>query len=143
MHYFLFVRAKYVLVFMLLTLLFTVQFAIAQTTTVTGKVTDQVGGAPLANVSVVVKGTTTGVTTGADGGFSIAVPNRNAVLVFSYVGYGNQEMPVGNNTSINVQMAAGATQLNDVVVVGYGSQKKATLTGAVSSVKGSEINKSP
>src|SRR4051812_2968571 len=131
MHYFLFARAKNVIALMLLTLFFAVQFAYAQTATVTGKVTDQSGGNPLANVSVIVKGTTAGVTTGSDGGFSIAVPNRNAVLVFSYVGYGNQEIPVGNNTSINVQMAAGASQLNDVVVVGYGTQRKATLTGAV------------
>src|SRR5206468_8197577 len=138
-----FARAKNVIVLMLLTLLFAVQFAYAQSTTVTGKVTEQTSGTPLANVNVLVKGTTTGVTTGPDGGFSIAVTGKNPVLVFSYVGFGNQEITVGNNTSINVQMSAGATQLNDVVVIGYGTQKKATLTGAVSSIKGAEVNKSP
>src|SRR5436309_2043746 len=115
MHYFLFVRAKNVIAFMLLTLLFAVQFAYAQTTTVTGKVTDQSSGAPLGNVTVLVKGTSNGTTTGNDGGFSIAIPNRNAVLVFSYIGYGSREVPVGNNTSLNVQMSAGASQLGDVV----------------------------
>jgi TonB-linked SusC/RagA family outer membrane protein len=143
MHYFLFARAKNVTVLTLLTLLFAVHGAYAQTATVTGKVTDQTGNTPLSNVSVLVKGTTNGTTTGADGNFSIAIPSKNAILVFSYIGYGTQEIPVGNNNSINVQMVSNASQLGDVVVVGYGTQKKVTVTGAVSQVKGSELQKSP
>ena len=143
MRYFLLFRVKYVIASMLFMLLFAVQVTYAQKTTVTGQVTDQLGGAPLANVSVVVKGTTNGVTTGTDGNFSIAVPNKNAVLVFTYVGYNVKEITVGNNTNINVQMSSSTTQLNDVVVVGYGTQKKVTVTGAVAQVKGSELEKSP
>src|SRR4051812_32969520 len=143
MHYFLLFRVKYVIASMLFMLLFAVQVTYAQKATVTGQVTDQLGGGPLANVSVIVKGTTNGVTTGTDGNFSIAVPNKNAVLVFTYVGYNVKEITVGNNTNINVQMSSSTTQFNDVMVVGYATQKKVTVTGAVSQVKGSELQKSP
>ena len=83
-----------------------------------------------------VKGTNKGVTTDLNGNFSITVPDDNAVLVISYVGYKTQEIPVGSQTNLTVALAAGSEQLTDVVVVGYGTQKKVTVTGAVSAVKG-------
>ena len=115
----------------------------AQSITVKGKVTD--GKAePMANASVLVKGTTTGVTTGGNGEFSINVPNTRSVLVISAVGHQTKEITVGNQTSIDVVLLAGeSSELDAVVVVGYGTQKKVTVTGAVAQVKGSELEKSP
>lgn len=107
-----------------------------------GTVTDDKG-APLSNVSVVVKGTTRGVTTGPNGVFTINVPSSKSVLVISYIGYQSQEISVGDQTNVSVNLKASAEQLTDVVVVGYGTQRKATLTGSVSSVKGAELLKSP
>ncbi|GAB3539383.1 TonB-dependent receptor [Pontibacter brevis] len=104
--------------------------------TVTGRVTDE-SGVGLPGVTVVVKGTTRGTATGADGNFTIAVPSTNATLVFSYIGYSTQEIQVGNRTAINVTMGVDAKALEEVVIVGYGTQRKEDLSGAVSSV-GSE-----
>src|SRR4051794_15269243 len=87
---------------LLLMLLFAVHITYAQTTTVTGKVTDQSTGNPLPNVTVLVKGTSKGATSGVDGSFSIAAAGKDAVLVFSYVGYREQEITVGDNSTINV-----------------------------------------
>jgi len=109
---------------------------------VTGKVTDEKS-SPLSNVSIVVKGTSKGVTSDLNGNFSITVPDNNAVLVVSYVGYKTKEVPVGGQTNLTVTLAASSEQLTDVVVVGYGTQKKVTVTGAVSAVKGAELVKSP
>jgi TonB-linked SusC/RagA family outer membrane protein len=114
----------------------------AQGRQVKGQVTDDKK-APLPNVSVLVKGTRVGVTTDANGAFSIQVPSNNSILVISYVGFQDQEITVGDKTSITVSLIPGSSQLSDVVVVGYGTAKKATLTGAISSIKGSEITKSP
>ncbi len=125
---------------MLLLLLMAVQVTFAQKMEVTGKVTDEKS-EPLSNVSVLVKGTSTGVNTGADGSFSISVPNANAVLVFSYVGLRTQEVTVGTNRTLNIQMSSSATQLNDVIVVGYGTQRKKETTAAVTSVSAEQFNK--
>lgn len=100
-------------------------------------------GLPTANASVTLKGAKTGVTTDANGAFSIDVPNQKSVLIFSSTGFETKEAAVGNKTSINISLIQSNAQLNEVIVVGYGSQKKATLTGAISSIKGSEIIKSP
>ena len=109
---------------------------------VSGKITDDKGAA-LANVSVVIKGTTQGTTTNATGDFTLTVPNNKAVLVISYVGFQTKEITVGSQSQINVSMSTDAGQLSDVVVVGYGTQKKVTVTGAVATVKGAELQKSP
>lgn len=109
---------------------------------VTGTVTDDKG-APLAAVSVMLKGTKKGTTTDQNGVFSITVPDANAVLVLSFVGYASQEITVGEQALITVKMAQGAEQLSDVVVVGYGTQKRVTVTGSVATVKGSELAKTP
>ena len=102
-------------------------------TVITGTVHDAKGAA-LPGVNILLKGTATGTATDKDGLFRILVPNANAVLVFSFVGYSNQELTVGSQTQLSVTMTEINRQLTDVVVVGYGIQKKVNLTGAVSSV---------
>lgn len=115
--------------------------AFAQNKTVRGKVTDEQGN-PVVGASVLQKGTTNGVVTSVTGEYSLTVPD-NATLVFSSVGFTDQEMPVGANSTINLQLKALAQSLSDVVVVGYGTQKKVTVTGAVAQVKGSDLEKVP
>jgi len=112
-----------------------------QNKTVRGKVTDEQG-KPVPDVSVLQKGTSNGTITSATGDFSLSVPD-NAILVFTSVGFGDQEMAIGDNSTINVQLKSLAQYLTDVVVVGYGTQKKVTVTGAVTSVKGENLVKSP
>lgn len=110
---------------------------------ISGQVTDEKG-QTLPGVSVALKGTSTGVVTDINGKFSINVPNASSgTLVFSYIGYNKQEIILNGQTTINVQLQADSKSLNEVVVVGYGTQKKATLTGSISQVKGSELVKSP
>ncbi|TRX37786.1 SusC/RagA family TonB-linked outer membrane protein [Flavobacterium restrictum] len=101
--------------------------------TITGVVTSATDAMPLPGVNVAVKGTKTVVVTGLDGDYAIKA-NSNDVLVFSYVGTANQELTVGTKTIINVALKDDQNQLNEVVVVGYGTQKKADLTGSVSVV---------
>ena len=109
---------------------------------VTGIVKDE-NGNPASNASVTVKGSTTGVTTDANGAFTIDVPNQKSVLVISYLGYQTKEAVIGNKTNFAIDLVVAANQLNEVIVVGYGSQKKATLTGSVSTIKGTDVVKSP
>ncbi|SDE12678.1 SusC/RagA family TonB-linked outer membrane protein [Niabella drilacis] len=111
--------------------------------TITGKVTDEAG-TPIDGVSVLLKGSNTGVVTDAQGVFSIKVPNSGGTLVISHVGYQEQEVIIGSQATISVMLRSSATeQLTDVVVVGYGKQKKVTVTGAVTQVKGAVLEKSP
>lgn len=110
--------------------------------TITGKVIDE-RGTGLPGVSVVVKGTTQGATTDGEGAFRLAVPNANSVLVFSFVGYLRQEVTVGSQTSLNVTLVPDDQTLNEVVVVGYGSQLKKEITGAVQTVSAQEIKDLP
>lgn len=109
---------------------------------VTGRVTAE-NGAGLANVSVTVKGTNTGTTTDADGNYSISAPDGSATLVFSYVGYTAQEVPIGGRTEINVSLTPSAAQMEQVVVVGYGTQRRRDVTGSVASVRGAELARQP
>lgn len=108
--------------------------------TVTGKVVSK--DTALSGVSVTVKGSQAGTTTAADGSYSIKVP-ANGTLIFSYINYGRKEIEVNNNTTINVELTALDVMLTDVVVVGYNTQRKATVTGSISTVKGADIVKSP
>jgi TonB-linked SusC/RagA family outer membrane protein len=107
-----------------------------------GKVTDETGSG-LPGVTVTEKGTTNGGITDVNGQFSVNVKGDAAVLVFSFVGYAGIEEVVGNRSIINVTLTPDISSLNEVVVVGYGTQKKETITGSVASVKGSELVKSP
>jgi TonB-linked SusC/RagA family outer membrane protein len=113
----------------------------ARQAVITGTVRDEAGN-PLPGVSVIVKGTTTGAITDAQGKYSINAPD-NAILVFTYIGYTKMELPVGGKTLLNIQLTPDQTSLNELIVVGYGTQKKETVTGSISQVKGTELVKSP
>lgn len=118
----------------------TYMLAFAQQRTMTGTVVDDLG-QPLIGVSILEKGTTNGVITDMDGNFSLKLTSENPTLVFSYIGYKTQEVPVGGKTTLNVTMSEDAEQLDEVVVVGYGVQKKSSMTASVSSVSSKEIVK--
>ncbi|MBE9460722.1 SusC/RagA family TonB-linked outer membrane protein [Dyadobacter subterraneus] len=115
--------------------------AFAQST-VKGKVKDDLGQG-LPGVSVVVKGTTAGSVTDIEGNYTVSVPGGNATLVFSFIGYLTQEIALNNKSSLDVTLVTDVKSLNEVVVVGYGTAKKATLTGSVTAVKGTELEKAP
>jgi iron complex outermembrane receptor protein len=113
----------------------------AQQKTITGKIVDQESGQPLAGVTVSVKGTKTAVVTNNDGTFTIAVPSDQSVLDVSYVGYTPQQITVGGQSSLNLSMIAADKRLGEVVVVGYGTQRKRDVTGSVTSLKPEDMNK--
>jgi TonB-linked SusC/RagA family outer membrane protein len=108
-----------------------------------GKVIDFETGEGLPGVSVTIKGTQKGVTTDPTGAFSINIPDKNAILVFSYVGYEAQEVRAGNQVLLNVTLKTDSKTLNEVVVVGFGTQKKINATGAISSMGTKELIQSP
>ncbi len=110
---------------------------------VSGKVTDSDTREPLIGATVVVKGTTIGVTTSADGTYTINVPEGSDILVFSFIGYTTQEVNVSGKTTLDVALISEITGLEEVVVVGYGTQKKETMTGSISKVVGADIVKNP
>lgn len=124
-----------------LAILISWQFADAQGRAVSGKVSDA-GGNPLPGVSVTVKGTAQGAISDAAGKFSVQAAN-NATLVFSYIGYKAQEVKVGSQNNINVALEEDAAALSEVIVVGYGSQKKSQTTGAISQVSAKQITEMP
>ena len=124
-----------------LMLLFCTTLTLAQTT-ISGSVVDAAN-VSLIGVNVSVKGTTNGSITDADGKYELQQVPANAVLVFTYVGYLTQEITVGNRKTIDVTLLEDTKNLEEVVVVGYGVQKKETVTGAVSSVKGNDLVKTP
>ncbi|WP_188369189.1 SusC/RagA family TonB-linked outer membrane protein [Muriicola marianensis] len=109
--------------------------------TITGTVTDDLG-APLPGANVLVKGTTNGTQTDFDGNYTITA-DANAVLVFSYIGFARQEVPVNGRSRIDVQMAEDASQLSEVVVTGYAAQTRGDITGSVASVDIAEATKVP
>ncbi len=117
------------------------QFLMAQTREVAGKVTDG-SGAPLAGVSIRVKGTNTGTSSGNDGAYSINMPKGLNSLIFSYIGYEDQEVDVKGN-SMNISLSQFTRSLNEVVVTGYGSQVKRDVTGSIARVKGSDVQNMP
>jgi len=106
---------------------------------VTGTLTDAETGTALIGATVQIKGTTIGTSTDLDGTYSIIAPDGNATLVFSYIGYINQEIVVGNQSTINVSLEPDVQSLNEVVVVGYGAVKKMDLTGAVDQLQSKDI----
>lgn len=115
----------------------------AQERTLTGKVTDKSNNnAPLAGVSIKVKNGTQTATTNPEGNFSITVPSNESIITFTHVGYGVVETKAGPGT-LSIQMENLTSDLNEVIVVGYGNQKKAHLTGAVETIKAKEIEDLP
>ena len=123
---------------MLLSVLFATQ-ANAQNLTVTGTVTDNLG--PVIGASIQVEGTSNGCITDIDGNYTLPNVPANATLVFSYIGYQTQKIAVGGKTKIDVKLAEDSQLLQEVVVVGYGVQRKSDLTGAVASVKAADALK--
>lgn len=115
----------------------------AQERTVTGVVTSKDDGLPIPGVSVKVVNSKLGVSTGADGTYSIRVSAASAVLQFSSIGYSTQNIPAGRSMKINVSLVSDANALTDVVVIGYGTAKRKDVTGSVASIKGEDLAGKP
>lgn len=116
----------------------TIENSSQQPKTISGKVTDSLG-EPLPGVSVVVKGTTTGIITDMDGKYSLNIPGGSKVLVFSFVGMRSQEVEITSQSEINVSLVEETIGLEEVVAVGYGTVKKSVITGAISSISSKDI----
>ena len=110
-----------------------------------GRVTDGTNGSGLPGVSVVLKGSRTGTITDADGKFSLSIPtqydNAGATLTFSFIGYTTQDVVVGTKTTVNVTLGVDNKQLNEVVVIGYGTQSRKNLTSAITTIKPDDLNR--
>lgn len=118
---------------------FSILQVMAQDRTITGTITSKDDGSPLPGVTVRVKGTNTGAQADGRGNFSVKVSGANPVLVFSFVGYGEQIVSAGNNNVLNVKLAADQHGLNEVVVVGYGTKSIKDITGSMGEVKGTKL----
>ncbi|MXV51815.1 SusC/RagA family TonB-linked outer membrane protein [Pedobacter sp. HMF7647] len=127
--------------FICLLLIFSCYYSFAQPRQISGVVTES-NGSPLAGASVKIKGTSTGASTNASGAFKLQVPG-NSVLEVSFTGYQTQEVAVGDKATINVVLIQGVSNLNEVVVIGYGTTRRKDLTGSVSSVSAATIEKVP
>jgi len=132
-------KIQYLLVFLLLS----VSAAMAQKKVITGKVTNRDSKAPMLGVNVLADKQKGGTTTNADGVFSITVDKSVTALVFSYVGYTTQTVVIGDKTIIDVVLAPALVTGDEVVVIGYGTQKKSSVTGAVSKYKNEKLDESP
>jgi len=117
--------------------------SVAADKTIRGKITDSENSSPLAGVNVVVKGTSVGTSSDAEGNYTISVPNESAALVFSFVGFESQEVSVGNRTTLDIALKSDSKALGEVVVIGYGTVRKSDLTGAVATIKGEQLMDKP
>ena len=133
-------KLKALLLFVFIFLFGTQAFAQRQ---VTGTVTDASSGDPLIGATIQIKGTTRGTVTDMSGKYTIDVDGPGDVLIFSYVGYDSKEETVGDRTAIDMTLSEAATQLQDVVVIGYGTVKKNDLTGSVAVVTSEDLNRTP
>ena len=106
---------------------------------VTGTITDAVDGTPIIGANIMLKGSTTGVISDLDGNYSIQVTGGKSILVVTYIGYKKREVPVEDLGVINIKMSSDNEVLDEVVVIGSGTQKKVSVTGAISTVKGMEL----
>ena len=113
----------------------------AQTSVIRGTVTDETG-KPVSSASVIIKGTSNGTTTDEKGSFSISA-SSGSVLVISYIGFVNKEITIGKQSNISVTLSANNSQLDQVIVVGYGTQKRSAVTGAIASVSSKTLNELP
>ena len=123
--------------FLFIFLLSGMSIAFAQNITVKGTVSDKTG-APLPGVTVKIKGTQFGTVTDVNGAYTIKAPG-DATITFSFIGYNNRDEAVANRSTVNVTLSDNTTGLNEVVVIGYGTQKKATVTGAIASVSAADL----
>lgn len=128
--------------FLLSALLFLSSLLLAQQKQITGSVTDEAN-KPLEGVTVQVKGTSTVSTTNAQGNFEISVPSSNSILILTYVGYEQLEINIGNRQQISLSMKAVSGSMENVVVIGYGTQKRRNVTGAVSSFDARNVDERP
>lgn len=135
--------AKRGLIILLLLTFFLQGNLYAQGIRIAGTVTSADGSETMPGVNILVKGTTLGTATDIDGKYVINVPDQNSVLVFSFIGYRQQEIRVGNSSTINVMLEPDLSSLSEVVVVGYGTQERAKVTGAISSIGSQEIRALP
>jgi TonB-linked SusC/RagA family outer membrane protein len=115
----------------------------AQQQKITGKVVDATTNEPLPGVNVAVEGTTFGVITDVEGNYSLALPGSTGTLVFTYIGYTTVKVPIQGQKTIDIKMTSDVLALNEVVVVGYGTQKRTTVTGAISSVTSDKLTALP
>jgi TonB-dependent starch-binding outer membrane protein SusC len=135
-------RAKNFFVFALFLVFFMSNKTFAQNVMLEGTVKDATG-LTIPGVNVIEKGTTNSASTDFDGKYTIKITNPKAVLTFSFIGFKTQQIQVAGRNNINVTLVEDANDLNEVVVVGYGTVKKSDLTGAVSTLSGTELRKNP
>ncbi len=128
---------------LLFTLLMLGSVAIAQKKTITGKVTNQATGEPLQGVNVLAEKQKGGVSSKTDGTYSIIVDKTTATLIFSYVGFTTQAMIIGDKTTFDIALVPAVVSSDEVVVIGYGTQKKSHLTGAISKFKNEKLDETP
>jgi len=107
------------------------------------KVTDSQNGQAMPGVNIVIKGSTLGTMTDIDGKYSLAITDKNAILIFSFIGYASIEVPPSGKAVIDVALVSEALSLEEVVVVGYGTQRRVTLTGSITAIKNEELTRSP
>lgn len=124
---------------LLISLLLCALYITAQEKTVTGKVTDEKDNAPLSGVSIVVKGTTLGTTTTADGTFRLSIPSNAKSLIVSLVDYESQEISIGTKNNISIALVSTAKALSEVVVVAYGTKKKESITGSIAVIGAEQL----
>lgn len=117
--------------------------SILQQQKVTGTVTDVSTGEPIIGANIIVEGTTLGVTTDVNGAFSIELSNANAVLVVSYIGYNTERISLSGQSALEIRLVPDITKLEEVVVIGYGTQKKSDITGAISSISEADLQNVP
>jgi TonB-linked SusC/RagA family outer membrane protein len=129
-------------IILLFTLIFTFSALFGQQRAVSGRVTDEKD-EPVPGANIVVKGTLTGTVTDLEGNYRIQVPEGRKILVVTFIGYEAAEINITDKSSLNVKLVMSSVSLQEVVAVGYGTQKKATITGAIATVKGSELVRSP
>jgi TonB-linked SusC/RagA family outer membrane protein len=134
---------KFLLLVFMLGLSLCVSEVWAQTRTISGTVTSADDGSTLPGVNVVLKGTTVGTVTSIDGKYTLSVPADGGTLVFSFVGLASQEVEIGTQSVINLQMVQDVTELSEVIVTGYGVEQKRDLTGSVASIKSDVIQDLP
>jgi len=116
--------------------------AFSQSRTITGKVLDVSGQTPLPGVTVQVKGATIGTQTREDGSYTLNVPSGTVTLVFTFVGYKTEELPLGSSNTVNINLSSDVTALKDVIVVGYGVQKKQEVTSAITAITAADFRQS-
>ena len=128
---------------LIVALIFNSSFLFAQQHTVSGVVKDSETSMSIPGATIIEQGTTIGTTTDIDGNFSITVTSPNATLEVSFIGYKTLRIPINGQTSIDVSLGFQVTELDEIVVIGYGTQKKRVVTGAIASVSSDEISSTP